>query len=150
MKFFKVKSIDKISANINKELEIYQESAIHIKNNKKVLIKAILIAFLQIVVLYIIPFVIYKSFGLSEKTIFDFIIIQAILHSTVCSMPLPGSVGVTETVFLLIYGLAYPATLLQSALVINRFINFYLFVVISLITYIIVKIRLDKKNKKAD
>ena len=145
MKFFKVKSIDQITENINKELEIYQESAIHIKNNKKILIRAICIAFAQIVVSYIIPFIIYKSFGLSGRTIFDFIIIQAILHSTVCSMPLPGSVGVTETVFLLIYGLAYPANLLQSALVINRFVNFYLFVFISLITYIIIKIRLDKK-----
>lgn len=146
MKFFKVKNIEHLAENINKELAIYQESAIHIKKNKKILIRAICIAFAQIVVLYIVPFVIYKSFGLSGKTIFDFIIIQAILHSTVCSMPLPGSVGVTETVFLLIYGLAYPATLLQSALVINRFISFYLFVVISLITYICIKIKLDKKK----
>lgn len=145
MKFFKTKNIESITKKINEELEIYQESAKYIKKDKKVFIKALFIAFIQIVVYYIIPFVIYKSFGLSGKTIFDFIIIQAILHSTVCSMPLPGSVGVTETVFLLIYGLAYPNNLLQSALVINRFINFYLFVFISLIVYIIIKIRLDKK-----
>ena len=149
MKYFKTKNIDNITKKINNELEIYEESAGIIKKDKKILLKAILIAFTQIIVWYIIPFVIYKSFGLSGKNIIDFIIIQAILHSTVCSMPLPGSVGVTETVFLLIYGLAYPATLLQSALVINRFINFYLFVVVSLIVYIIIKIRLDKKNKEA-
>ena len=75
------------------------------------------------------------------------ILIQAILHSTVCSMPLPGSVGVTETVFLLIYGLAYPTNLLESSLLVNRFVSFYLFVLISLIVYIITKIKLDKKAK---
>ncbi len=149
MKYFKTKNIDEITKKINTELEIYEESANIIKQDKQILLKAILTAFIQIIVWYIIPFVIYKSFGLSGKTVFDFIIIQAILHSTVCSMPLPGSVGVTETVFLLIYGLAYPAAQLQSALVVNRFINFYLFVVVSLITYIIIKIRLDKKNKEA-
>lgn len=149
MKYFKTKNIDNITKKIKTELDIYEESAGIIKKDKKVLLKAILIAFIQITVWYIIPFVIYKAFGLSGKTVIDFIIIQAILHSTVCSMPLPGSVGVTETVFLLIYGLAYPKTLLQSALVINRFISFYLFVVVSLIVYIIVKIKLDKKNKEA-
>lgn len=147
LNFFKVKNVEIISEKITTELDIYQESAKYIKSNKKEIVRAIFVALMQVIVYYAVPFFIYKSFGLSGKTIFDFILLQAILHSTVCSMPLPGSVGVTETVFLLIYGVAYPLTLLQSALVVNRFINFYFFVIVSLIVYIIAKIKLDKKKK---
>ena len=146
LKFLKIKNIEKINKKVTSELEIYQESANYIKNNKGKFIKAILVAFTQIIVYYTVPFLIYKSFGLKGQTIIDFIFLQAILHSTVCSMPLPGSVGVTETVFLLIYGLAYPNNLLQSALLVNRFVNFYLFVFISLIVYIFTKIKLDNEK----
>ncbi len=144
--FFKAKTIDQLTIKINNELEIYQESANYIKNNKTAFFKSILISFAQIVTYYSVPFLIYKSFGLSGKTIIDFILLQAMLHSTVCSMPLPGSVGVTETVFLLIYGLAYPTNLLESSLLVTRFINFYLFVFVSLIVYIHTKIKLDKNH----
>ena len=143
---FKNKTANKIIQKINKELEIYQESSNFIKNSKKTVYEAIFLAFLQALVYYIVPYFIYKSFGLTGKTIIDFILIQSILHSTVCSMPLPGSVGVSETIYLLIYGLAYPSNLLQSSLLVNRFISFYLFVIISLIVYIINKINSDNKK----
>ena len=105
-----------------------------------------LLSTINMILYYSVPFFIYKAFGLSGKTIIDIVLLQAIIHGTVCSMPLPGTVGVTETVFLLVYDMIYPSHLLQSALLVNRFINFYLFVFVSLIVYIITKIKLDNKK----
>ena len=147
LKALKIKNIDNIIEKINKELEIYQESAGYIKNNKKAFIKAMLLATIDMLVYYTVPFFIYKSFGLEGKTIIDIILLQAVLHGTVCSMPLPGTVGISETVFLIIYSMIYPSNILQSALVVNRFISFYLFVFISLIVYIITKIKLDNQKE---
>lgn len=146
LKVIKIKNIETISDKINNELEIYQESANYIKNNSRSFFQAILLATINMIIYYTVPFFIYKAFGLGGKTIIDIILLQAILHGTVCSMPLPGTVGITETVFLLIYSIIYPSDLLQSALLVNRFINFYLFVFISLIVYIITKIKLDNKK----
>ena len=147
LKALKIKNIDNIIEKINKELEIYQESAGYIKNNKKAFINSMLLATIDMLVYYTVPFFIYKSFGLEGKTIIDIILLQAVLHGTVCSMPLPGTVGISETVFLIIYSMIYPSNILQSALVVNRFISFYLFVFISLIVYIITKIKLDNQKE---
>ena len=149
LKKLKIKNIENIASKINAELEVYQEGSDLMKKQKAQFIKVFNISNIQMIVSFMVPFFIYKSFGLSGVTIWEFIIIQAVLHSTVCSVPLPGAVGITETAFMLIYGLVYPANLLQSALLINRFISFYLFVFISLLAYIIIKIKLDKKSKKS-
>ena len=146
LKAIKIKNIEEISEKINKELEIYQESANYIKNNLKSFLHAMLLSTINMILYYSVPFFIYKAFGLSGKTIIDIILLQAIIHGTVCSMPLPGTVGVTETVFLLVYDMIYPSHLLQSALLVNRFINFYLFVFVSLVVYVITKIKLDNKK----
>ena len=146
LKSLKIKNIEDISEKINTELEIYQQSANYIKNNLKSFLHAMLLSTINMILYYSVPFFIYKAFGLSGKTIIDIVLLQAIIHGTVCSMPLPGTVGVTETVFLLVYDMIYPSHLLQSALLVNRFINFYLFVFVSLIVYIITKIKLDNKK----
>ena len=147
LKFFKFKNIDTFTKKINEELKIYRESAIYIKQHKKEFLKAIFLCFIHIIIFFSVPYFVYKSFGLSGVSILKFIAFQAILHSTVCSMPLPGSVGVTESIFLLIYGYIYPDTILESALLVNRFISFYLFVLIGLIIYIITKVKLEKNNQ---
>lgn len=146
LKSLKIKNIEDISEKINTELEIYQQSANYIKNNLKSFLHAMLLSTINMILYYSVPFFIYKAFGLSGKTIIDIVLLQAIIHGTVCSMPLPGTVGVTETVFLLVYDMIYPSHLLQSALLVNRFINFYLFVFVSLVVYIITKIKLDNKK----
>lgn len=146
LKSLKIKNIEDISEKNNTELEIYQQSANYIKNNLKSFLNAMLLSTINMILYYSVPFFIYKAFGLSGKTIIDIVLLQAIIHGTVCSMPLPGTVGVTETVFLLVYDMIYPSHLLQSALLVNRFINFYLFVFVSLVVYIITKIKLDNKK----
>ena len=147
LKHIKIKNVDNTIEKINKELEIYEESAGYIKNNKKIFFKAMIPATIDMIVYYTIPFFVYKSFGLEGKTIIDIIILQAILHGIVCSMPLPGTVGVSETVFLIIYGMIYPSIAIQSALVVTRFISFYLFVFICLIVYMITKIKLENQKE---
>ena len=148
LKYIKLKNIDNLIEKINEELKIYQESSQYIQNNKKTFINAMFLATIDMIVYYTVPFLIYKSFGLEGKTIIDIILLQAVLHGAVCSMPLPGTVGISETVFLVIYSIIYPSNLIQSALVVTRFISFYLFVFISLIAYIVTKIRLDSKKSR--
>ena len=148
LKFFKFKNINKFVEKLNIELENYKKSTIFIKENKKEFFKAIFISFIHLIIYYSVPFFIYKAFRLNGISIIKFIELQSILHSTVCSIPLPGSVGANETVFLLVYNQVYGKLLLESAMLVNRFISFYLFVIISLGVVIINKFRLNKKAIK--
>ena len=73
---------------------------------------------------------------------------QAVLYTTVSGLPLPGAIGVSETVFLGIFGVAFGQDLLKGAMLLNRIDTFYLFVIISLIVVIINAIRM--KNVKGE
>ena len=125
----------KLSKNrFNKTIETYKESSIFIKNNKRLFIRNILRNILQVIFFYSIPFFVYKSFGLSGYSIIKFIGIEAILYSATSSIPLPGAIGISETIYLLLFKDIFGNNYISSAMLLSRGISFYLYVMIGLIT----------------
>ena len=149
LSFFKVKNIDSRREKLYNGLEKYNNNSVYIKTHKKEFIISILIVFIQIILYYLVPFCVYKSFGLNEYSIIQIFTMQAVLYTTVSGLPLPGAIGISETVFLSIYGIAFGKQLLQSAVLLNRGINFYSFVIISLIVVICNAIK-NKDIKNVD
>ena len=97
-------------------------------------------------VYYTIPYWVYRSLGLNSLGIIDIIFTQSLLFCSVSSIPLPGSVGISESAFISIYNRIFGSTLLTSATILNRFINFYSFIIIALICVIYSFIRVKKKE----
>ena len=75
---------------------------------------------------------------------------QAVLYTTVSGFPLPGSVGVSETVFLGIFGGVFGEKLLSGAMLLSRGITFYWYVIISLIVVVINAIRMKNVRGEID
>ena len=146
--FFRVKNIDSKKESLKKGLEKYNNNATYIKEHKDQFIKAILRVFVQISFFYSVPFCIYKAFNLSGYNLFQIFTMQAILYTTVSSLPLPGAVGVSETVFLKIFEKVFGIGLLSGAMILNRGITFYFYVLLSLVVVIINAIRM--RNVKSD
>ena len=146
LSFFKIKNIEEKQEKLEKELFKYQGSAAYIKQNIEVMLKTILTTFVQILFYYSIPFWIYSSFGFSEYNIIQIISLQAILYATVSGIPLPGAVGVSEGGFLGIFKNVFTTSTLNSAMILNRGISFYLFVLISAILVISQTFATNKKS----
>lgn len=144
LKFFRVKNLEEKKERLINGLEKYNNNSNYIKTHKKEFAKSILMIFLQIVLYHSIPFFVYKSFGLNEYNVFQLFAMQAVLYTTVSGLPLPGAIGISETVFLGIYSKTFENGLLQSAMLLNRGISFYIFVIISL-TVVIINIMKNKK-----
>ena len=150
LSFFKIKNIEDKQEKLEKELFKYQGSAAYIKQNASVMLKTILTTFVQILFYYSIPFWVYWAFGFGEYNIIQIISLQAILYATVSGIPLPGAVGVSEGGFLGIFKNVFTTETLNSAMILNRGVSFYLFVLISAILVIIQTFitnkRLDSNN----
>lgn len=131
LKFFKVKNIESIKEKFENELKKYQESAVFLKSNKKVMAKILLTAFVQFTLYYSITYWTYRALGFNEYNIFEIVTMQSVLFATVSGIPSPGAVGVTEAAFMKIFRGVYPKNIMSSAVLLNRGINFYLFVIIS-------------------
>ena len=150
LSFFKIKNIEEKQEKLEKELFKYQGSAAYIKQNIEVMLKTILTTFVQILFYYSIPFWIYCSFGFSEYNIIQIISLQAILYATVSGIPLPGAVGVSEGGFLGIFKNVFTTSTLNSAMILNRGVSFYLFVLISAILVISQALVANKNSELAD
>ena len=141
LKFFRVKNIDAKKEKLEKELEQYHESAGYIKQNKKIMIKILLTTLVQFFAYYSVTFWTYKALGMNEANILEITSMQSVLFATVSGIPSPGAVGVTEGAFTEIFRNIYPGAMMSSAILLNRGINFYFFVIFSGIVTIINHIR---------
>lgn len=141
LKFFKIKNIEEKTEKIEAELIKYQESATYIKNNKGLIVKTICTTAIQFLLFYSISYWTYRALKLDQSSIFEIITMQSVLYATVSGIPSPGAVGVSEGAFTEIFRNIYPEPMMASAVLLNRGINFYLFVIISGVVVIINHIR---------
>lgn len=131
MKKIKIRNVEEKQEKLENQVSKYQANSEYIKQNKKLILKTIITAYIQFIALYSISYWVYLSFGLSESNIFQVIALQAILYATVSGIPSPGAVGVSEGGFVLIFKTIYSEAMISSAMLLNRGINFYLLVIIS-------------------
>ena len=146
LKFFKIKNIEKKQEWLEGELSKYQSSSVYIKTHKKIILKTLLTTYIQFLLYYCISYWVYCSFGFNSHNALEIISMQAVLFATVSGIPSPGAVGVSEGGFLEIFRNIYPKEKIHGAMLLNRGVNFYLFVIISCIIVIIYTIK-DKKEK---
>lgn len=149
LKFFKVKNIEDKKAKLENELSKYHDSAKYIKDNKLVILKNLLTTYAQFIAFYGISYLIYCSFGLLKHNVFEILTMQSVLYATVSGIPSPGSVGVSEGGYMAIFASVFPENLLDSAMLLTRGVNFYLFVLISAVVVVINEMR-SKKQESTD
>lgn len=148
MKFFRIKNIEEKQEKFEKELEKYQASSVYVKNNKILMLKILITTAIQFILYYSITYWTYCSLGLYEHNIFEIITMQSMLYATVSGIPSPGAVGVSEGAFMEIFKSIFPQTIISSAVLLNRGVNFYLFVLISGIVVIINQFKEKKQSDK--
>lgn len=141
-----VKKIEERRASLDKALDSYQEGAVYIRTHRKEFLMSIGRALLQITFFYMIPFCVYKSFGLTGMTMIQLFTIQSVLFLATSGLPLPGAIGASESVFLTLYGTAFGEQFLSPAMLLNRGISFYLFVLVTMIVVMANAIMLKRRE----
>lgn len=150
LRFFRIPNIEKKQESLEKELEKYQESAVYIKEHKKLMIKTLVTTFIQVIIYYSIPYWVYLAFGFTGYNFFQIVTLQAMLYATVSGIPSPGAVGVSEGAFIEIFKGVFPATMMNSAILLNRGASFYLFVIISAIITTITELKTKNYEVKEE
>ena len=149
LKFFRIRNIEAKQEKLENELAAYQTSAVYIKEHKTLMIKTILTTAVQLLAYYSVPYWVYLAFGLSDYNIWQVLTLQAVLYATVSGIPSPGSVGVSEGGFLGIFKRVFPETIISSAMILSRGVNFYLLIIVSMGTVLFDTIR-DEKSVNGD
>jgi len=105
-------------------MQVYRETAAYLKDHKKVIAYVILITFVQRLALFAVTWMVYLAFGLSGTTVWDVVLLQAVISVSVDMLPLPGGMGISEALFLNIFAPVF-GTVLLPAMVFSRGLGYY-------------------------
>ena len=125
-----IKNKDKMRDKISSSMEEYAVGAKYMKENPRVIIDVTLVTAVQVTLMFLVPYVIYLGFGLKKFSPIDLILTQSILNIAVSSLPLPGSVGASESIFVDIFRTFF-GKLVVPGMLLTRVANFYAVLVIS-------------------
>lgn len=142
-----IKNKEQAEKFVNNEISKYKQGAVLIKHNKAAIVKAFMVTALQLSFMYSVPYFVYKAFNLSVFSLLSIITMQAVLNIAVSSLPLPGAVGATESVFMIFFKSIFPAGALTTAMLVSRGISYYAMLLISGTVVIIMHIMVNKKKK---
>ena len=150
MRKLKIKNIKEKERSIAGSLLKYHGSAKYIRENKRIIARQFITAFIQQVLFYSVPFCVCKAFGIQGYNLVQVVALQSIVYATVSGIPSPGAVGVSEGAFVLIFSHVFGDELIKGAMLLNRGIGFYLFVLICAIVVIINTFKAKKTDKNTD
>ena len=104
----------------------YRRGAQLIRRAPSLLVKVVGLSALQLACSYAMPYVVYRAFGLSGFSLWEVMALQALCAIAVGYLPLPGSAGAAESVFLRGFLLVYGEVLVAPAMILSRTLNCYL------------------------
>lgn len=145
IKKFKKNNSEEAVNKLTKELKNFKDSSDYIKKNKKIIIRMLIIMFLQMTAFHSVSYITACALGI-DISYFKILTLQAVLFSSVTSIPLPGSMGISELGYSVIFTPIYGEKIIASATIITRFMNFYFFVLLSFVVSLITYIKETKKS----
>ena len=131
-------------------MEEFRASAKHVKENPAMTVKVFLLTVVQRIALFSVAYFVYCAFRLGGYAFFDFLCIQIAMAIAIDCLPLPGGIGASEGMFLIIYERIYYAGFLMPAMLLTRGISFYFCFLLSGIVTLANHVRVGRYESKLE
>ena len=125
-------------------MDTYRNTAAYLKNNPFVIVKVIGITFIQRMALFAVTWFVYQAFGLHGTGFWEILFLQAVISVSVDMLPLPGGMGISETLFLTIFASVFGGLLLPG-MVLSRGLGYYGELLISAVFTVVAQLTIGKK-----
>ena len=120
-----VKNLDSKISDIDKQLDTFHSSNKNIYKKPKLLIPAVILTFVQFIAMFLVPYFIYLSFGLTDIGPVQIATSQAFVNLMSGMIPIPGASGAAELGYTAFFGAIFVGGTLKSSALIWRVINYY-------------------------
>lgn len=116
---------ERIEQRLEHAVDQYAGTAEYFLSHKLLMIRVFLITLVQRLVLFTVPYFIYRAFHLSGESLINILLLQAMISVAVDMLPFPGGMGITENLFLNLFKPVFGAVLVLPAMVVSRGISYY-------------------------
>ncbi len=143
-----IKNYEKKVMKLLRGIKKYENGAVYLKTNKRLMFNVFIITMFQRIALFFITFLIYKAFGLSGYNAYQIVALQTIISLAVDNLPLPGGMGITEGLYNIFFANIFGQIYLIPSLVLSRGISFYVVLLIGGIITMISYMMKPRKQKE--
>jgi len=120
-----IKHKSKRAEKLSKSMDSYNGAAQYLRANKFVIFRVFLITLVQRIILFFATYFTYKAFGLHGASIYDIVMLQAVISISVEMLPLPGGMGISEGLFLAIFIPIFGPNLIMPGMLLSRGLGYY-------------------------
>lgn len=121
-----VKDMAKAEAGLERHLAEYAQGAALLKSKPLLTVKLLCAAAVQLGLRFLIPWTVFRALGLTGCGPVEMVSTQALVALAVGCLPIPGAVGAAEGAFLTAYRNIFGPELVTAAMVLCRGLAFYL------------------------
>ncbi len=125
-----VKDKERLKKSLETQLAKFHTGNRMIFSKPKLVLAATLLTVVQLIAMFMVPYFIYRSFGLSEASPFDMVCSQAFVTLISGMIPIPGASGAAEFSFTALFALFFTPATIKSATLIWRIITYYLSILV--------------------
>lgn len=137
---------DKINAKLGSMMNQYAGTADYYREHKLVMINVFVLTFVQRAFLFLVTWLTYKAFGLSGERLFTIVTLQGMISVVVDMLPLPGGMGISETLFLQIFLPIFGSELVLPGMIISRGVSYYTQLLLSAVMTVAASFILRKRE----
>lgn len=128
-------------------METYRETAAYLKGHGKVTAAVIGITFVQRIALFAVTWTIYRAFHLSGTAVWEVVLLQAVISVSVDMLPLPGGMGISESLFMKIFVPVFGAVTLPG-MILSRGLGYYTQLLISAVFTVVTQFYYMRKERR--
>ncbi|MCH5274468.1 MAG: flippase-like domain-containing protein [Lachnospiraceae bacterium] len=131
VKLHLMKPSEKRRESIHGMVEQYQSAVQFLKSHLGVISFLVGFTFIQRCSVFVLTYFVYRGMGLSGTAPFAIMALQAVVYIAVDMLPLPGSQGITELMYVAVFGRIFIGGSLTVSMCISRGLNFYMLMIVS-------------------
>lgn len=141
-----LKSKESRHQRLDAAMDEYQQAAIYFSEHKQVIINVLVITFAQRFALFLSTYFVYRAFGLNEYPVSVIVLLQAVISISVDMLPLPGGMGISESLFLTIFVPIFGANLLLPGMILSRGLSYYTELLLSAALTVLANFTIGRKR----
>lgn len=131
VKIHLLKLSEKRVEGIHYTVQQYKNTVTFLKIHWKDLLLLLVFTFVQRFSVFFLTWLIYLGLGLSGTDMLTVMMLQAVIYISVDMLPLPGSQGITELMYMSVYLPVFTSKYLTASMCVTRGLNFYMLLIVS-------------------
>lgn len=120
-----------LEEKLDGHIEGYRQGAVLIRRTPSLLPKVLLMSAGQLACTYVMPYLIYRAFGMDSVSLWTAFSLQVLCAIAVGYLPLPGSAGAAEGVFLRGFAVIFGSGLVAPAMILSRTLSCYMVLIVT-------------------